>query len=498
MATLNFTTGTPTRTTKLVGFDSAIAGGERSILVGALLDVGIEVAPSLPDSNLKSPSVSAVKAFIAAGFAAASSVSTAGFLELKGILDCSANPPYPLALKGDGYKVSVAGRIGGTNGAVVQIGDFLTSLIDSASGTQAAVGANWFIVQANLTASVDYATPTDVGTAVAAEATSRATADAIVVATAATDATAKVAAEAVARNVAVAALLETSAMLPSSDNKAPSVNAVKAYVAANAGASSSSSNNFPYTTIFSKDPNAWAPRKVVGTAIDPSAFNSALPQANLSSVLGGVNVESIGARAFLSCNALASVSLPAATSVGGYAFSSCGLLSSVSLPAVTSVGNYAFQNCLSLTSIALPNVANIGGTVFYNCTLLNSISFPNVVTLGGATFNQCSSLVNVSLPNATTIGGGLFVSCSALVTVNVPNATSFGAQVFGNCVSLTSIKLSAPVSGLDGNAFVNSSIATIHVRPSPNTPAGWTAGAGQTIGGKSGITVVFDWTNYPN
>ena len=67
MATLNFTTGTPSRTTKLVGFDSVVAGSERTLSVGDVLDLGLETSTSLPASDAKAPSVNAVKAFVAAG-----------------------------------------------------------------------------------------------------------------------------------------------------------------------------------------------------------------------------------------------------------------------------------------------------------------------------------------------------------------------------------------------------------------------------------------------
>lgn len=71
----------------------------------------------------------------------------------KGGIDASANPNYPAANSGDTYKFTVAGRIGGASGRVVQAGDSMTCSLDgSASGNEATVGANWFIVQANLEA----------------------------------------------------------------------------------------------------------------------------------------------------------------------------------------------------------------------------------------------------------------------------------------------------------------------------------------------------------
>jgi hypothetical protein len=74
-----------------------------------------------------------------------------GAFTFKGVLDCSLNPNYPAANAGFVYKVSVAGKIGGGSGTVVNVGDVLTCIQDgSAAGTQAAVGANWLIEEANL------------------------------------------------------------------------------------------------------------------------------------------------------------------------------------------------------------------------------------------------------------------------------------------------------------------------------------------------------------
>lgn len=66
-----------------------------------------------------------------------------GLLDFKGSTDCSANPNYPAASKGDAYVVSVAGKIGGASGVSVTVGDFYFATADNAGGTQAAVGASW-------------------------------------------------------------------------------------------------------------------------------------------------------------------------------------------------------------------------------------------------------------------------------------------------------------------------------------------------------------------
>jgi len=93
-------------------------------------------------SDTKYPSVKAV-------FDAIANAVT-GLLEFKGSTDASANPNYPAALKGDSYVVSVAGKIGGASGVVVEAGDTFFATADNAGGTQAAVGTSWTVLQHNL------------------------------------------------------------------------------------------------------------------------------------------------------------------------------------------------------------------------------------------------------------------------------------------------------------------------------------------------------------
>ena len=78
-------------------------------------------------------------------------------LKLKGDIDCSANPNYPASAVGDTYVVTVAGKIGGASGEDVQIGDYIICKTASAAGTHAVVGANFFIVQTNLSQATETA-----------------------------------------------------------------------------------------------------------------------------------------------------------------------------------------------------------------------------------------------------------------------------------------------------------------------------------------------------
>lgn len=73
---------------------------------------------------------------------------------IQGSIDCSANPNYPVAASGDIYYVSVAGRIGGGAGPLVNVGDMIIAIADSVGGDDATVGSDWLIVEHN----IDYAT----------------------------------------------------------------------------------------------------------------------------------------------------------------------------------------------------------------------------------------------------------------------------------------------------------------------------------------------------
>ena len=60
-------------------------------------------------------------------------------------IDCSGNPNYPAAVWGSIYLVTVAGKIGGSNGIDVTVGNLLFSNALNPSGDQATVGGHWII-----------------------------------------------------------------------------------------------------------------------------------------------------------------------------------------------------------------------------------------------------------------------------------------------------------------------------------------------------------------
>jgi hypothetical protein len=101
------------------------------------------------NSDTKIATQKATKAYVDALLAAADA------MVFKGVIAANTNPNYPAANKGDTYRISVAGKIGGASGPNVEVGDVLLSLADGqAAGNHATVGANWSILQTNIDGAV--------------------------------------------------------------------------------------------------------------------------------------------------------------------------------------------------------------------------------------------------------------------------------------------------------------------------------------------------------
>jgi hypothetical protein len=94
------------------------------------------------NSDTRVPSQKAVKTAIGN--------AVTGLLEFVGSTDCSGNPNYPAANKGDAYVVTVAGKIGGGSGKSVDVSDMYVAIADNAGGTEASVGTSWIVLEHNL------------------------------------------------------------------------------------------------------------------------------------------------------------------------------------------------------------------------------------------------------------------------------------------------------------------------------------------------------------
>ena len=204
---------------------------------------------------------------------------------------------------------------------------------------------------------------------------------------------------------------------------------------------------------------------------------------NITSVVIGEGVTSIGDFAFYECDYLASVSIPASvTSIGQSAFYNCGTSVTVTALTVTiatgssltTIGNGAFQGAKILTSITIPaSVTSIGQEAFYTCKYLTTIDIPaSVTSIGTSAFHGCgygadaaltvtfasgsslttigadafseTKLSSISIPaSVTSIGEGAFYRCT-LTTVSIPaSVTSIGEGAFNGCEYLTTVTLNS-------------------------------------------------------
>jgi hypothetical protein len=184
----------------------------------------------------------------------------------------------------------------------------------------------------------------------------------------------------------------------------------------------------------------------------------------------GLPVTSISDWAFLGCNQVNSVTLPASIKeIGEGAFRACTELTTMVIPEnVTSVGPSAFAYCTSLTSIVIPDgVTSIGSWAFPGCTSLTSIVIPNsVMRIGTSAFYGCTSLTSVVIGNGvTSIGRSAFKGCTGLTTLTIPDSvtvieggydwishTTYGA--FAECTGLRTVTIGESVSYVGEDAFV--------------------------------------------
>lgn len=97
------------------------------------------------------------------------------------------------------------------------------------------------------------------------------------------------------------------------------------------------------------------------------------PYPALREVILPDGMEAIGAYAFTSCKALASVKAPGATGLGGFAFMYCTALEEAVFPAAVTVYTYAFASS-GVKSLTLPNALNFGYAMLDGCNSLKELS----------------------------------------------------------------------------------------------------------------------------
>ena len=210
-----------------------------------------------------------------------------------------------------------------------------------------------------------------------------------------------------------------------------------------------------------------------GTGDMTEYFGGHIPWYNyrtdITTVVIGHGVTSIGSMAFSDCTGLTSIEIPASVMIIGHdAFYGCTSLKSITIPAsVAYIDNCAFKNCTGLTSIDIPaSVTSIGKSVFENCTGLTSIEIPaNVTQIDSNPFSGCSSLKTISVASGNTVFDSRN-NCNAIIKKEmnrlitgcknsvIPNGvTCIDDDAFYGCTGLTSIEIPASVTAIYGSAF---------------------------------------------
>lgn len=119
---------------------------------------------------------------------------------------------------------------------------------------------------------------------------------------------------------------------------------------------------------------------------------------------------------------------------------------------ITTVGACAFLGCQALTAIDLPNVTQVKRNAFESCNHLQTINLPKVTDLGGGVFTS-SAIQQADFPLVTTIGDGCFQGAAYLTSANLPLVTALPANAFrGTAIRTADF---AAVTNINRTAFTD-------------------------------------------
>ena len=192
--------------------------------------------------------------------------------------------------------------------------------------------------------------------------------------------------------------------------------------------------------------------KETGTVV---SCDSAVTAAVIPEIIDDIAVTSIGKRAFDSCGALISVTLPESlTAIGDEAFDYCYNLTGIAIPAgVETIGNNAFISCYAMTEITVAEdnkkYCSENG-ILYDKNKTRLIMYPDsktdtdfdipqgVADIGDYAFSDCKYLNVINIPDTViNIGSGAFSGCSGISSMVIPDSvTSIGTDAFKECPEL--------------------------------------------------------------
>ena len=130
------------------------------------------------------------------------------------------------------------------------------------------------------------------------------------------------------------------------------------------------------------------------------------------------------------------------TTVGAYAFLGCQALTAIDLPNVTQVKRNAFESCVYLQTINLPNVTNLGSEAFVK-TAIQQVNCPLVTTMEDGCFKQITNLASANLPLVTAFPADAFRN-SSIRTADFAAVTNINRTAFTDCTSLETLIIRTP------------------------------------------------------
>lgn len=130
------------------------------------------------------------------------------------------------------------------------------------------------------------------------------------------------------------------------------------------------------------------------------------------------------------------------TTVGACAFLGCQALTAIDLPNVTQVNRNAFESCVRLSTINLPKVTALDRGVFTN-SAIQQANFPLVTTIGDNCFYTAKHLISANLPLVTSLPIDSF-RLSTIQTADFAAITNINRTAFTDCTKLETLIIRTP------------------------------------------------------
>ena len=207
-------------------------------------------------------------------------------------------------------------------------------------------------------------------------------------------------------------------------------------------------------------------------------------RSEITQIVVGAGITSIGNNSFTFCQNATAVTLPdGLMTIGKNAFWGCENLTAITLPdSLEYMGTCAFFGS-GLTSITIPaGVTVLEQGVFAQCSQLKAATLPvSLAAIHKDAFSRCYTLRELILPTSLeTIGEHAFFACVQLRELTFPeNLTAIDTAAFYGCSMLGSLRFTGSAPKLAELAFLGIT-ATVHY---PTQDESWKAIAGGNYGG---------------